>query len=101
MEREQDVSRIEPSNVDRVGAARLLLRACDLAEQGLFAKARADIDAAIDVGCGDPTIEIAAGLLLFTTRDYQRALDQFACAAARSPEAARPARRFAISAAAV
>jgi tetratricopeptide (TPR) repeat protein len=76
-----------------------LLRACFLADQGLLAQARADIDMGLAHARGNPVIEMVAGLLLFVTRDYQHALDQFAAAARRSANAARRARQLAVSAA--
>lgn len=76
-----------------------LLRACFLADRGLLAQARADIDIGLVHARANPVIEMVAALLLFVTRDYQRALDQFAAAASRSANAARRARQLAISAA--
>jgi tetratricopeptide (TPR) repeat protein len=78
-----------------------LLRACYLAEHGHLGRARDDIEAALRRGAGQPVVELSAGLLLFVTHDYQRALDRFARAAseARSPGAARRARQLGIVAA--
>jgi tetratricopeptide (TPR) repeat protein len=85
--------------VETPSAFTRLLRACFLTDRGLLAQARADIDAGLEHARGNPVIEMVAGLLLFITRDYQRALDQFAAAASRSPKAARRARQMAIGAA--
>jgi tetratricopeptide (TPR) repeat protein len=76
-----------------------LLRACFLAERGQLEQARADVDAALAHARGNPVVEMVAGSLLYVTHDYQRALDQFAEIARRSPAAARRARQLAISAA--
>jgi tetratricopeptide (TPR) repeat protein len=76
-----------------------LLRACFLAERRELGRARADIAAALAGAQPNPVIEMVAGLLLFVTHDYQRALDQFERAATRSPAAARRARQMAVSAA--
>lgn len=78
-----------------------LLRACFLAERGQLGAARLDIDHALAHADAHPIIEMAAGLLLFVTHDYQRALDRFATARdnPHSPTAARRARQLAINAA--
>ncbi|MFV8753195.1 tetratricopeptide repeat protein [Nannocystaceae bacterium ST9] len=85
--------------VEAPGAFSRLLRACFLVEQGLLAQARADVDAALVHAKANPVIEMVAGLLLFITHDYQRALEQFASAAGRSAKAARRARQMALGAA--
>jgi tetratricopeptide (TPR) repeat protein len=76
-----------------------LLRACFLAEQGQLEQARSDLDDALAHARANPVVEMVAGSLMYVTHDYQRALDQFAETAARSPAAARRARQLAISAA--
>jgi tetratricopeptide (TPR) repeat protein len=105
---EQLVTELAAGRFDSVVARRLiasapifprLLRACFLAERGLLAQARADVDAALARAGDNPVIELVAGLLLFVTHDYQRALDQFARAGARAGAAGRRGRQQAISAA--
>lgn len=76
-----------------------LLRACFLAEQGQLEQARADLDAALAHARQNPVIEMVAGSLMYVLHEYQRALDQFAQTAERSPNAARRARQLAVSAA--
>ncbi len=53
-----------------------LLRACFLAQDGKLTRARKDVDEAIEYGGKNPVVGLVAGMILFTTRDYQRAIDQ-------------------------
>lgn len=76
-----------------------LLRASFLVQQGLLGQARADVDAALEHVRANPVLEMAAGLLLFITHDYQRAFDLFAAAAQRGDKATHRARQLAIRAA--
>lgn len=75
-----------------------LLRACFLAEARQLASARADVDEAIELAPDNPVIQLVAGMVLYSTRDYQRALDQFTRASGMSKNAARRARHLAIGA---
>jgi tetratricopeptide (TPR) repeat protein len=71
-----------------------LLRACFLAQEGLLASARADVDEALEYGGHNPVVGLVAGMILFATRDYQRALDQLERTASTSDGgAAHRARR--------
>lgn len=73
-----------------------LLRATYLVEQGLLAQARADVEAALEHGRGNPVAELASGLLLYATHDYQRALDRLSAACELGPKVAHRARQIAI-----
>jgi tetratricopeptide (TPR) repeat protein len=73
-----------------------LLRATYLVERGLLAQARADVEAALEHGRGNPIAELASGLLCFATHDYQRALDRLSAACALGPKVAHRARQIAI-----
>lgn len=76
-----------------------LLRACFLAQDHKYASARADVAQALVHGRGNPVIELVAGMVLYATRDYQRALDQLERAATLSRNAAHRARQQIIVAA--
>jgi tetratricopeptide (TPR) repeat protein len=71
-----------------------LLRACFLAQDDKLASARADVDEALEHGGENPVIGLVAGMILFATRDYQRAMDQLEhVATTSSGGAAHRARR--------
>lgn len=53
-----------------------LLRACFLAQDGKLAAARRDVDEALEHGSQNPVVGLVAGMIYFSTRDYQRALDR-------------------------
>lgn len=74
-----------------------MLRACFYAEKGMLDSARADIEAALEHGAENPIIQLVAGMLLFTTRDYHRALERLTHTAALSPKASRRARHQALA----
>ncbi len=76
-----------------------LLRACFLAQDRKYARARADVAQALEHGRGNPVIELVAGMVLVATRDYQRAIDQLERAATLSSNAAHRARQQIIVAA--
>jgi tetratricopeptide (TPR) repeat protein len=76
-----------------------LLRACFLAQDRKFAWARADVAQALVHGKHNPVVELVAGMVLYSTRDYQRALEQLERAATLSPNAAHRARQQIIVAA--
>jgi tetratricopeptide (TPR) repeat protein len=76
-----------------------LLRACFLAQDRMYASARADVAQALEHGRGNPVIELVAGMVLYSTRDYQRAIDQLEHAATLSSNAAHRARQQIIVAA--
>lgn len=73
-----------------------LLRATFLVEKGLLAQARADVEAALEHGRGNPAAELAASVLLYTTHDYERAFERLAGACALGPKVAHRARQIAI-----
>jgi tetratricopeptide (TPR) repeat protein len=70
-----------------------LLRACFLAQDRKYASARADVAQALVHGQGNPVVELVAGMVLYSTRDYQRAIDQLESAAKLSSNAAHRARQ--------
>jgi tetratricopeptide (TPR) repeat protein len=71
-----------------------LLRACFLAQDGKLASARADVEEALVHGGQNPVVGLVAGMILFATRDYQRAFDQLEhVASTSSGGAAHRARR--------
>lgn len=76
-----------------------LLRACFLAQDRKYASARVDVEQALVYGGGNPVVELVAGMILYTTRDYQRAIDQLESAAKLSDNAAHRARQQIIVAA--
>ena len=76
-----------------------LLRACFLAQDRKYASARADVAQALVYGQGNPVLELVAGMVLYATRDYQRAIDQLERAATLSGNAAHRARQQIIVAA--
>lgn len=53
-----------------------LLRACFLAQDGKLAWARRDVTEALAHGGHNPVVGLVAGMILFATRDYQRAVEQ-------------------------
>lgn len=80
-----------------------LLRACCLAQDGKLARARKDVEEAIEHGGHNPVVGLVAGMIWFVTRDYQRALDQLeqvATTGGSSGGAARRARQQMINMAA-
>nr|WP_255216345.1 tetratricopeptide repeat protein [Pseudenhygromyxa sp. WMMC2535] len=85
--------------LDTPSAFPRLLRACYLAQEGRYGSARADVDAALEHRADNPVISLAAGMVCFATRDYQRALDLFEQAGELSPRARRRGRQLAIGAA--
>lgn len=76
-----------------------LLRACFLAQDHQYAAARADVAQALVHGDNNPVVELVAGMILYATRDYQRAIDQLESAAKLSRNAAHRARQQIIVAA--
>ncbi|PRP91246.1 hypothetical protein ENSA5_57210 [Enhygromyxa salina] len=94
---ELEAKRYDSALVERIlaapGAFPQLLRACFLAQDRELDAARADVDRALECGGGNPVVAFAAGLILYTTGDEQRALDQLARAAELSPNAAKQARK--------
>lgn len=76
-----------------------LLRASFLAQDRQYASARADVAQALVHGRGNPVVELVAGMILYATRDYQRAIDQLESAAKLSRNAAHRARQQIIVAA--
>lgn len=80
-------------------ASPYLLRACFLAQDRQYASARADVAQALEYGKGNPVVELVAGMILYATRDYQRAIDQLESAAKLSNNAAHRARQQIIVAA--
>jgi tetratricopeptide (TPR) repeat protein len=92
---ELDAKRYDSALTQRILAAPSalprVLRACYLAQERQYASARADIDRALEVGRGNPVVELVCAMVLYSTRDYQRALDQFESAAKLSSNAAHRA----------
>jgi tetratricopeptide (TPR) repeat protein len=74
-----------------------LLRACFLAQDRKFASARADVEQALEYARGNPVVELVAAMILYSTRDYQRAIEQFESAAKLSRNAAHRARQQIVS----
>lgn len=75
------------------GAFPRLLRACFLAQDRRFAAARADVDEALAHGRQNPVVALAAGMILYATRDYGRAIELLEHAAALEPKAGARARQ--------
>ncbi|KIG14433.1 hypothetical protein DB30_06776 [Enhygromyxa salina] len=100
---ELDAKRYDSALTQRILAAPSalprLLRACYLAQDHQYGSARADVDQALEVGRGNPVVELVAAMVLYATRDYQRALNQFESAAKLSPNAAHRAYQQIIGAA--
>jgi tetratricopeptide (TPR) repeat protein len=100
---ELEAKRYESTLTKRILAAPsafpYLLRACFLAQDRKYASARVDVEQALVFGRGNPVVELVAGMILYTTRDYHRALAQLECAAQLSPNAAHRARQQIIVAA--
>jgi len=55
-----------------------------LAQHGKLAAARRDVDQALEHGGQNPVVGLVAGMIYFSTRDYQRALDRLAQVVATS-----------------
>jgi len=63
---------------DELGTVAFLLRAVAWAQRGALARARADVDRALAKLPAYELVELGAGLVLYVTRDYDRALALFA-----------------------
>jgi tetratricopeptide (TPR) repeat protein len=100
---ELEAKRYESALTKRILAAPsafpYLLRACFLAQDRKYASARVDVEQALVFGRGNPVVELVAGMILYSTRDYQRAIDQLESAASLSNNAAHRARQQIIAAA--
>ena len=64
-----------------------MLRAVEYARRGQRAKARADVDRALEQAPFNPVIHLVAGVVLHATRDYGRSLEQLWRAAEFNPRA--------------
>jgi tetratricopeptide (TPR) repeat protein len=100
---ELEAKRYESALTKRILAAPsafpYLLRACFLAQDRKYASARVDVEQALVFGRGNPVVELVAGMISYSTRDYQRAIDQLESAAKLSSNAAHRARQQIIVAA--
>ncbi len=74
-----------------------LLRACARAQHVRHESARADVDHALEQADDDPLVQLVAGIVLHTTRDYQRALDHLERASTLSDDAAPWARQHIVA----
>ncbi len=89
---ELDAGRVDSPFVTRVlevpRPLPLLLRAGALATAGRLASARVDARRAIELASEHPVVRLAAGSILFVTRDYAEALGHLECAGDLDPRAA-------------